>query len=49
MTNSQRMWRTGAAAVLAAIVCVATPVNAQVFTGRIDVTVRTAPAPCCPA
>jgi hypothetical protein len=39
MTNSQRMWRAGAAAVLAAVVCAAAPVNAQVFTGRIDVTV----------
>jgi len=39
MTNSQRKWRPGAAAVLAALVCAAAPVNAQVFTGRIDVTV----------
>lgn len=39
MTNSQRTYRRSAAWVLAAIVCAASPAGAQVFTGRIDVTV----------
>src|SRR5688500_10631729 len=39
MTNSQRSWRACAGWVLAALVCTAGPAAAQVFTGRIDVTV----------
>ena len=39
MTNSQRMWRRCATWTFAALMSAASPAAAQVFTGRIDVTV----------
>jgi hypothetical protein len=40
MTNSQQRWRARAGWVLLALACAAPPAAAQVFTGRIDVTVH---------
>ena len=40
MTNRQHGWRSCAGWVLAAILCTAAPSAAQVFTGRLDVTVQ---------
>ena len=39
MTNSQRPWLVRAVWVLAALLCAAAPASAQIFTGRVDVTV----------
>ena len=40
MMNSQHRWRALAGHVLLALACAAAPADAQVFTGRIDVTVQ---------
>ena len=40
MPNSQHRWRARATWVLLALACAALPAAAQVFTGRIDVTVQ---------
>jgi Carboxypeptidase regulatory-like domain/TonB-dependent Receptor Plug Domain len=40
MTIHHRNWRAGARWALAALLCGALPANAQVFTGRIDVSVQ---------
>ena len=40
MTNSQHRWRARAAWVLLALACAVPSAAAQVFTGRIDVTVQ---------